>query len=118
MNIIEFMLLNADGDLGDLMNILGNSDEFSTMKKKKIVNENLYLYSSHCSALIKQSRDLKELYSAHTTYPPSILCIWKISLTFQLVRIRYDAQNLQDLQFQSQQCRSRMSKCIVFFIPR
>jgi len=68
MNIIELMLLNADGDLGDLMNIVGNSAEFSKMKKNKILNENSYLYSSHCSALVKQSRDLRELYSAHTTW--------------------------------------------------
>jgi len=74
--------MNSEGDLEDLTTVIGFSGEDSVnfLKKNRVLDEKNYIFSSHCSAFIKQSRDLKELYSAHTTWSgfDGMLRIYKI----------------------------------------
>eukprot|EP01132_Coremiostelium_polycephalum_P001555 gene1555-1973_t len=75
LELIDFLLMNMDGDMGDLGPALNlsmevyakgiNFDEESTPVKSllEVMKKN-----SHCSGLVKLTDDLSELYSGHTTW--------------------------------------------------
>ncbi|EGG23772.1 phospholipase B [Cavenderia fasciculata] len=56
LQLIEFMLMNMDGDMIDLAPALNIS--FTNFLRK----------TGHCSSLVKLSDDLTDLYSGHTTW--------------------------------------------------
>jgi hypothetical protein len=65
MTPLQFLLMNMDGDMADLMAAMNDSsvdwnDDMSVIRN--------YIYNSHCSVLVKVADDFSELYAGHTTW--------------------------------------------------
>lgn len=67
----DILLLNADGDLEDINNIVaeeGMSDEAATARRLRRRATGASDYGSHCSVLIKLTDDYGDLFAGHTTW--------------------------------------------------
>lgn len=65
MTFTEFMVINMDGDMDDVMTAMNMSgvdwnDDVSVVRN--------YIFNTHCSVLVKLADDLSELYAGHTTW--------------------------------------------------
>eukprot|EP01132_Coremiostelium_polycephalum_P005003 gene5003-6229_t len=66
LSFLEFVLMNMDGDMGDIstaLNISVGSTYKSSLSWRPLIKKN-----EHCSGLIKLTDDLTELYAAHTSW--------------------------------------------------
>jgi len=65
MTFLQFMLINMDGDMADLMAAM-NASSVDWSNDLSVIHH--YIYNSHCSVLVKVADDLSELYAGHTTW--------------------------------------------------
>ncbi|KYQ96786.1 phospholipase B [Tieghemostelium lacteum] len=92
LDVLAFMLMNSDGDMIDLGPALNltNGGGSSSAEEQKSLKERLNVWirkTGHCSALIKLTDDLSDLYSGHTTWSSyyEMVRIFKI-YTFQFTQ--------------------------------
>jgi hypothetical protein len=86
MTYNQFLLINMDGDMDDLMAAM-NASSVDWSNDMSVIHH--YIYNSHCSVLVKVADDLSELYAGHTTWSgyEEMIRIWKtydFSLSTQL----------------------------------
>lgn len=65
LGILDFMLINMDGDMADVMAALNAS--FLDWSNDMDVIEN-YIFNTHCSVLVKVADDFSDLFAGHTTW--------------------------------------------------
>ncbi|KAF2078187.1 hypothetical protein CYY_000477 [Polysphondylium violaceum] len=68
LSLMEFMLMNMDADLGDIIPSLNLT--VSDFRKERAIMKGHFKKTDHCSGLIKFTDDLQELYTAHTSWSP------------------------------------------------
>ncbi|KAN0012252.1 hypothetical protein ACTFIU_007550 [Dictyostelium citrinum] len=71
LSLMDFILLNMDIEIGDIMNSLNNKSSpssFYQSKQQNKIKSHVFNNNEHCSALIKLTDDLSELYTGHTTW--------------------------------------------------
>jgi hypothetical protein len=65
LSFMQFMLINMDGDMEDLLDAL-NVTSFDWSNEKAIIER--YMFNSHCSVLVKVADDFSNLFAGHTTW--------------------------------------------------
>eukprot|EP00026_Physarum_polycephalum_P001877 Phypoly_transcript_01880.p1 GENE.Phypoly_transcript_01880~~Phypoly_transcript_01880.p1 ORF type:complete len:531 (+),score=96.77 Phypoly_transcript_01880:1380-2972(+) len=65
MTFTQFMIINMDGDMADLLAAFNVSD-VDWSDDMSVIRH--YIYNTHCSVLVKLADDLSELYAGHTTW--------------------------------------------------
>ncbi|KAF2069526.1 hypothetical protein CYY_009151 [Polysphondylium violaceum] len=68
LQLADFFILNMFGDLFDLVPALNLTDELTYYKKDLNNIEDYFSRAQHCSALVKLTADLGELFAGHTTW--------------------------------------------------
>eukprot|EP01088_Endostelium_zonatum_P015714 TRINITY_DN397_c0_g1_i1.p1 TRINITY_DN397_c0_g1~~TRINITY_DN397_c0_g1_i1.p1 ORF type:complete len:560 (-),score=127.86 TRINITY_DN397_c0_g1_i1:24-1652(-) len=75
MDLVDMMILNSAGDLETIQNVVGTSNS----------DEDLSIFGSHCSSIVKLTDDLSDLFAGHTTWTT----YWNMLRTFKRYELRF-----------------------------
>jgi len=94
LDVVDMMMLNAAGDIETIQNVLGLSNS----------EQDLSIFGSHCSSIVKLTDDLSDIYAGHTTW----------TQFYQMLRVfkKYELRFRQNIPVASTSLFSSYPACI------